>query len=376
METDENVNVDLPQFRSQTEERLDALIQNGLDLIGILDEKGIYKYTSPSVKSVLGYEEDYLINQSAFSFIHPDDLINVNNQFSKILTGEETKISNFRFRHADGSWRWIDTVATNLLNNSAVNGIVVNSRDVTERKEKEEERELIIAELTRFNNDLKQFSFITSHNLKAPLSNIQGLLRLINPGNLDTDTKEIFGLIEASTRKLTEIINDISKILLLKNNVNVSIDYVNIKSVFSEVNDIFFTEENNISATIRTNFKVEKIYYNKIFLESIFTNLISNAIKYRSPHRTLAIDVSTCIDDSGNVVLRFSDNGVGIDLALHKNRIFGMYQRFHQNIEEGTGLGLFIIKSQIEAQGGKIVIESEVNKGSTFYITFANTHST
>ncbi len=220
--------------------------------------------------------------------------------------------------------------ATNLLDNQAVKGIVVNSRDITERKENDAERELIITELVRTNNDLKQFSFFTSYNLRAPLSNIQGLLNITNTESLDTETKEIFRLIEASAVRLTQTINYIGRVLVFKNNVNISLNWINIKKVFNDINDIFFSDENDVCATVTTDFEVQKVYYNKVYLESIFTNLISNAIKYRSADRTLTVNICTLKNEEGDTILKFSDNGIGIDITRNKTLMFGMYQRFHE----------------------------------------------
>ena len=110
------------------------------------------------------------------------------------------------------------------------------------------------------------------------------------------------------------------------------------------------------------------VNYNKAYLESIFSNLLTNAIKYRSNKRKLKVTIKT--EESGNfIVLKFSDNGLGIDLELHKEKMFRLYQRFHEHAE-GKGLGLFLIKSQLEALNGSIDIESKLDEGTTFILKF------
>ncbi len=118
-----------------------------------------------------------------------------------------------------------------------------------------------------------------------------------------------------------------------------------------------------------TDFKDPNIDFNETYLESILINLFSNAIKYRSPDKNLVIHAASKNDKNENTIFSFSDNGTGIDVIRHKDRLFGLYQRFH-NTTEGHGLGLYIIKSQIEALNGTIEIESEPDKGTTFIITF------
>ena len=122
-------------------------------------------------------------------------------------------------------------------------------------------------------------------------------------------------------------------------------------------------------AVINVNFSnSEVVYFNKNYLESIFLNLLTNSIRYRSENRSIIIDIRTKIKDHA-VQLIFSDNGSGINMERHREKIFGMHQRFHSN-KESKGVGLYIIKSQIISLGGTIDIESEENVGTTFIITF------
>jgi len=354
--------------KAETEQRFTAMVQNGSDIIAILDEHYRYKYLSPSFYHNLGYKAENLLGRFSLDYIHPEDLAIVIDLLPVLAEQKKIDIPSVRFKHANGDWRWLESKVDNLLENQAVKGIVLTARDVTYRKEREAEREQIIRELTRSNSDLKQFSFITSHNLRAPLSNITGLLNLIDQSSLDDNNRFLIDMIDKSSKQLAGTINDITEIVVIKNNVHTPVIAVNIGEVFGQVNKTFINTENDIAAEIMVDFQVPEVYFNKTYLESIFINLISNAIKYRVHDCTLKIQVSTHLVDE-DVVLTFSDNGIGIDLQRHKTRLFGMYQRFHSH-EDGQGIGLFIVKSQIEALGGKIEVESEVDKGTTFLITF------
>lgn len=119
------------------ENRYKTLIQNGSDLIGLMDAKGNYLYVSPTSKTILGIDPKEFIGKSAFDFIHPDDKKEVYAQFIEILKGKTTKINPFRFQNKEGNWKWIETIATNMLNNPDIKGIIANSRDVTERVNQE-----------------------------------------------------------------------------------------------------------------------------------------------------------------------------------------------------------------------------------------------
>ena len=114
--------------------------------------------------------------------------------------------------------------------------------------------------------------------------------------------------------------------------------------------------------------QVKSISYNKANLESIFLNLITNAIKYRSPDRNLIIKVSTS-NEGGRTKMSVKDNGLGIDLKKHSHKLFGLNKTFHRH-PEAKGLGLFMTKNQIESMGGNITAESEIDKGSNFIVTF------
>lgn len=242
-------------------------------------------------------------------------------------------------------------------------------QDITERKKTEREKELVIKELLKSNADLKQFSYITSHNLRAPLSNIESILSIIDYSTLDTANAEMLQLLSVSGKQLSKTIEDLTKILVIKKNVNAEIRPINLADAFVQLNHIFSSALEEAGAKVCTDFTDPDIDFNETYLESILINLFSNAIKYRSPHRNLVIRASSENDNNGNTIFRFSDNGSGIDIEKHKDRVFGLYQRFHDSVE-GHGLGLYIIKSQIEALNSTIDIESTLDKGTTFIITF------
>jgi signal transduction histidine kinase len=178
-------------------------------------------------------------------------------------------------------------------------------------------------------------------------------------------------LIKKSTMQLNQTIDDLTQILLIRNNVNVPVCNLDVNKIYNDVYKTFSNALSDVCGRIVTDFEIPNITFNKAYLESILINLISNAIRYRSPERRLLVTISTHKDAAGNIIFIFNDNGCGIDLPRYKDRVFGLYQRFHSSVG-GQGLGLFIIKSQVTALGGKIDIESEMDKGTTFVITFKN----
>lgn len=243
-------------------------------------------------------------------------------------------------------------------------------RDVTVEKERDKEREQLIRELTQNNKDLKQFSYITSHNLRAPLSNLTGLLNLIEEIPIeDSELKEIINGFSKSTHLLNETINDLVKVIIIKDNPSIQKEEIFIKDVFENVfNQLSFLISAN-KPILKIDLEVETIFdINKSYLESIFLNLLTNAINYREPSRQLKITIATKVEDN-NLFMTFKDNGIGIDLEKNNDKIFGLYQRFH-NYPESKGLGLYLVKSQVESMGGAISVDSNVGKGTTFTIVF------
>jgi signal transduction histidine kinase len=183
------------------------------------------------------------------------------------------------------------------------------------------------------------------------------------------ELREIINGFSTSTNLLNETINDLVKVVIIKDNPSINREEVLIKDVFENV----FNQLSNLISLHKPILKIdlEKVSIlniNKAYLESILLNLFTNAIKYRSPKRILRIFVSSK-EVNNMIVLTFKDNGIGIDLERNRDKIFGLYQRFH-NYSDSKGLGLYLVKSQVESMGGTINVESEVDKGTTFTIIF------
>ena len=356
------------------ERRFRSLVQSGTDVICILDVNGYYTFVSPSTKAVLGYYEDDLMGKTVFSLVHPDDLQQVTSEANQLWHKKFVEMHPFRFPNAAGEWRWLECTATNLLSEPAVRGVVVNSRDITERILQEKEKEQLIRELTHNIKDLKQFSFITSHNLRAPLSNLQGILSILDTSEIKNgETIMLINGLKVSTQQLTETINDLVEILIIKQNANLNKEKLIFHDTFLAVVNTLGGIGETDQATLSTDFGgAPFVFFNKAYLESIFLNMVTNALKYSDKKRPLQLDIKSWTEEN-YVVLSFTDNGQGIDLAKYGKRIFGLYQRFH-TYEDGKGIGLYMVHSQLTSLGGRIEVESEVDKGTCFKLFFKKEH--
>ncbi len=254
--------------------------------------------------------------------------------------------------------------------NGSINRMLVVAQNITSQKKIQKEKELLIEELTKNITDLKQFSYITSHNLRAPICNLLALMDLIEIDKIpDPSTAMLVEKFKESALLLNDTVNDLLNVLLIKNNVNIQKENLHLdliwKGVCTSVNHLI----KDANARITVDFtEGTEIVFNKSYAESILLNLLTNGIKYRSSERILNIDLKTKTTDEF-LVLEFCDNGIGINMERHKHKIFGLYQRFHNNADS-KGLGLYIVHSQITALGGNIEVESTEGEGTCFRISF------
>lgn len=237
----------------------------------------------------------------------------------------------------------------------------------TELVEKNKELTETNNELIKHNNELRQFSYTVSHNLRGPVASLLGLLKLFNHSDLSKENIEILQHLESSAYRLDGIIKDLSKIIDIRHDIFQIRQQINLDREINEILEVLGREIETHNVSMNVNLSRAGIIYSvKPMVHSIVYNLISNAIKYRSPERKSLISV-TSYDDDHYYYIEVTDNGLGIDLGKNKDHLFRLYKRFHHHVE-GKGLGLYLVKLQAEALGGSITVESEPNRFTTFRI--------
>jgi signal transduction histidine kinase len=224
-------------------------------------------------------------------------------------------------------------------------------------------------ELVKHNNELLQFSYTVSHNLRGPVARLLGLTRLSRLSQEENEKKYLETLLEKSGEELDTILRDLSQIIDIRN------------ELYGIREKVFLEEEwkrtmNLLADNVKPEYQIAVCFKNAPYvfgvrpmITSVFYNLLSNAIKYQSPDRVPRIQVSSFRQEGGRTIIEIRDNGLGIDLGGHGQNIFKLYKRFHTHVS-GKGLGLYLVKTQVEAMGGEIMVESVVNQGSLFRITF------
>ncbi len=352
----------------KNEKRFRALIENSTDMITLTNAEGNFIYASPSITKIFGYEQEEFIRISAFEFFHPDDVIELLKQRSVILDCPGKSFDfQYRILHKNGHWIWCEGTITNMLHELAIKAMVANFREVTEKMKAENEKEKMIADIVQRSKNLEQFAYIVSHNLRAPVCSIKGLANVMEVGLSEIEKNKARNYLFQSVDQLDEITKDLNKILRAGSESIELKEYV----CFAELVNTIKLSINHViekeGITIETDFTgADSTVIVKSYIQSIFYNLISNSIKYRAPIRPLNIKIRSD-QNHGKVKLFFRDNGSGIDLKRHGENIFGLYKRFHPETE-GKGLGLFMVKTQIESIGGSITVNSTPGLGTEFIV--------
>ena len=241
--------------------------------------------------------------------------------------------------------------------------------DITSRIKAENKTKKLIELTKNQNQSLLNFAHIVSHNLRSHSTNLLMLTGFLKDETDVTEKETIQNMLSDASESLSETVSHLNDVVQITTSSKDQLKKVNLLKAIKSV-------EKNISAllqekNVKYNFEIPEdlnITAVPAYLESILLNLLTNSIKYSSPNRRPEINITTIIKNE-NIILNFSDNGQGIDLIRHGEKLFGMYKTFHEH-EDAKGIGLFITKNQIEAMNGSIKVISEVDKGTTFILTF------
>ncbi len=343
---------------------------------------GLITSFNRGAENLLGYKRNEVIGKQNLLSLHALEEIQhrgreLSLQFNREIDGFDvfTKFAK-RKKHDTREWNYIrkdgskfpvQLTITAIKEKNRTVGYLAVAANISEIKKVETEIKSLLAVANGQNRRLKNFAHIVSHNLKSHSGNFSMLLDLYLQENPDQSENEIINLFREASNNLSETIDHLNQVVLMSSKVEDNLKIINlehsINKVISSVKVIAEEAAVRIENLVSPETNILGI---PAYMDSIILNFITNSIKYRSQDRDSYVLLSSFLQEE-YVVLVVEDNGLGIDLNKHHSKLFGMYKTFHRN-KDARGIGLFITKNQIEALGGKIEVESQVNKGTTFKI--------
>jgi PAS domain S-box-containing protein len=368
-------NWDITELRS-TELRLERSTESFTETfdhaaigMALVSPKLKWLKVNKSLLNSLGYLEKELLGMKTTDITHPDDLESSATFTKTVFRGKkDTYQLQKRYFHKNGHivYAIIGVTPVKDLDGKPSHAIT-QFLDITDRIEGEKRLETLV-EVTKSQNDsLLNFAHIVSHNLRSHSTNMTMLAKFLSQEEDEIERKNINRMIFDAAESLSETIEHLNDVVQVKTG---ALENLQSNSVLNTIEHI----KKSIGGLLEQQDAIIKIDIEKshfvnavpAYLESIFLNILTNALKYSSPDRTPIIEIKSKLKKE-TVLITFKDNGQGIDLKRHGDKIFGMYKTFHKH-KDAKGIGLFITKNQIEAMSGSIKIKSVVDKGTTIFI--------
>lgn len=369
------VNVDITdrkraeQALEEREARFRSLIENASDLITVIDSAGAMQYNSAAAPRILGYAPEELRDRTFFEFTHPDDLESIGGTFERTLRNPGEPIAyNLRFRRSDGTYRWLEGIATNLLTDPSVQGIVANSHDVTERVEASKKLEAYSRELERSNRELQDFAYIASHDLQEPLRKVQAFgdrLKGRYADLLDEAGRDYLERMQGAANRMQTLIQDLLTYSRVTSKAQ-PFEPVVLRQVLSDVEQDLSRRFETSQGRLEVG-ELPEIEADPVQMRQLFQNLVGNALKF---HREGVAPIVTISGSSvgDTIEIRIQDNGIGFE-PQYAERMFRPFERLHGRLAyEGTGIGLAIVRKIVERHNGSIKAEGDPGQGATFLV--------
>jgi PAS domain S-box-containing protein len=332
----------------------------------ISDDTGIIEWVNNGFTQMNGYTLEEAIGQYPNILLRSTTTPDMRRDMMDKLNQGQHYTKEVYCHRKDGTPYWNLVDVTPILDSRCrLKRQIAIHTDITERKKAEQELKQFAHDLYKRNKELQQFGYIVSHNLRSPVANIMGIANILeldkhNPETVDVCIKNL----QTTIHSLDTVIRDLSEILsAIDASTELTKEPIDLNQMLISLTTDLQEAIRYAGARVEFSGKVECFKSHKVYLHSIFYNLISNAIKYRS-ERPPVIQI-TIAQQGQSVTITVADNGLGIDLNKHQENLFKPYKRFNRTVD-GKGLGLFLVKSHVEALNGKISVESEPGVGSTF----------
>ena len=352
---------------TQTDYSLDPFFDFSHDLLCIAGFDGYFRRVNPAVCKVLGYTEEELLAKPISHFQHPDDKEITRRTREPILYGKPLKNFENRYITKKGDVVWLAWTSIPVEDSELIYAIAKN---ITHKKQHEAERNQLLSELSKNNSRLTNLNYTTSHDLRTPVGNLISIFSLLDVSKItDEQTLQLIDMLKRSAEHLKETLDNYVDDLKRQDSRFIDLVDVNIMDVVDTIRQTIASLIKDSGTTFQIDLRAfDTVNFNPAYMESILLNLISNSIKYYHPERDPVITIKSEITD-GKKKLIFSDNGIGFDSEKHIDNVFGLNQTFHAN-RDSKGIGLYLVYNHITNLDGKITVESKVDLGTTFEITF------
>lgn len=355
------------QYQKERLDLLEQTVHMGVFEWDVQSDREIWSEGMEMIYGIPTGRKDYS-HQEWLKLIHPDDRAQIVRKLNDdIHSSQNLTFNDFRIVIPDKKIRWIHSRAK-ILRDSQGNPqkLVGVNIDITGIKETQNNLLEKNRQLENLNSYLNHFAYTTAHDLKSPVNNLKSLMNLLDQVTDYQGFLEFKELIKNPVERLDRTLEGLTEILQSSLGTDPKISSIRVYTLIRRIIDDHSKQVQEAKVKIKLNVDKElKIKYIKSYLVSILTNLLNNAIKYRSYNREPVIKIDARKEEN-KLFITFSDNGIGIDLEMHRD-IFEPFKRYTRQAS-GTGIGLFIIKSLLEKNGGTIKVESQPDKGTTFSI--------
>ncbi|PSL25844.1 PAS domain-containing sensor histidine kinase [Chitinophaga ginsengisoli] len=353
---------------ANSELKFRSLLENSNDAITVTSEELKFLFVTQSLSHMIGYSAEEIVGTSVFDLIHPDDHATVNGLVDAMANKPDTPVHfEVRFRVKDGGWIWCEGSVVNHLNGDVVKGYIGNFRDVTYKIRYRKALEASNNRLKKTNNELDRFVYSVSHDLRAPLASVLGLLEYTMSETDDGEVLQDLGMMKGSIEKLDRFILDIldySRNARLELKVHV----VNFHQLLADIKDhLRFLHTGR--STLRFDVNIQEngdFGSDERRISILLNNLVSNAMRYADPEKPDPFVEVNIVSGPKGADIAVRDNGIGIPAEYHE-KIFDMFYRISEK-STGSGLGLYLVKETIDKLKGRISLQSVPGEGTTFNI--------
>ncbi len=353
----------------QTDPDLELFFSLSHDFLCIAGFDGYFRKINHEFIKLMGYTQEELFAHPISHFVHPQDKQNTAETRNKIQEGIPLVHFQNRYITKSGEIVWLTWTSVPLPDKELIYAI---SKNITHLKTLEEDRHYRIRDLTTVNSGLTKLSYTTAHDLRAPVNNLISLFELLDLSKIeDEETLLFLEMLGKSVQKLKSTLND--QLDHLKGNqlLKPGLEPVNLKEILQSIINSLGSLIEKSGTVFEIDFsEYEILEVNKLYLHSIFLNLITNSIKYCKPGIPPVISIVSKRNETGTQIL-FSDNGIGMDMEKNGNKLFELHQVFTEH-HDSKGVGLYLVKSYMNSLGGEVKVSSEKNVGTTFILSFRN----